>query len=365
MTNNRQIAGLIKTAIEAQKKGDFVGAEVACREALALDENNTLVSNQLALLIHFQGQSEAGLKVLSELLEKNPDFPDALFSKGKILFDLGDYKEAIPPLKMAAKTWPYPDIRPWALLGKTFLHLRRYEQAVEWLRPAVKKNPKAFSAMNDLGLALKNVQKHQEAIQVFEQATRGAPGNAMLYFNLGLTRLDLGEHAAAESLFQRAVEIKPDYLEAHEALNETIGVERDDFLSSYTKAIQAVPKNLELRLQYVDTLLRTRNEAAGIKALGEIDAVFGENPRSLWRLAKIQITRDEKTEALATLEKAIGLNPDSIELKLEAAKLLIRLGDYKRPSITLKLASALMNFTRSLLPFRLCVGGFWAMSEPD
>lgn len=353
MTNNFEVGRLVRSAIEAQQKGDLAGAEAACRAALAIDQDNAFVSNQLALLVHFQGNSEAGLKLLVSLLSKKPDFPDGLFSLGKILFDLGKFKDAISPLKQAAKTWPYPDIRPAALLGKSYLHLRQYQQAVDCLKPAVEKNPKAASAKNDLGLALKNVQKHDEAIKVFEEAIGSAPGNPMLYFNLGLTRLDLGQRAHAENLFLKAIQIKPDYLEAHEALNETIGAKRDDFLSSYVSAIKNAPKNLDLRLQYVDTLLRTKNQEGGVEALKDIETVFGENPRSLSRLAKIQITRDEKVAALATLDKAIGLNPGSIELKLEAAKLFIRLGEYNKALGHLEAGLGINEFHQELIGYQV------------
>ncbi|MEE8295250.1 MAG: putative 2OG-Fe(II) oxygenase, partial [Sphingomonadales bacterium] len=74
---------------------------------------------------------------------------------------------------------------------------------------------------------------------------------------------------------------------------------------------------------------------------------------SLWRLAKIQITRDEKTEALATLEKAIGLNPTSIELKLEVAKLFIRLGAYEKALRHLEAGLGLNEFHQELIAYQV------------
>ena len=362
MTNDQEVGRLVRTAIEAQTKGDLPGAEAACRAALVIDQDNAFVQNQLALLLHIQGKSEAGLKILAGLLGKKPGFPDALFTKGKILFDLGKFKDAISPLQQAAKSWPYKDIRPMALVGKTYLQMRRYKLAVEWLKPAVEKNPRGVSAKNDLGLALKNVQEHDAAIKVFEEAISGAPDNPVLYFNLGLTQLDLAKHTEAENLFLKAIQIKPDYLEAHEALNETIGAEREDFLSSYVRAIKNAPKSLDLRLQYVDTLLRTKNEEGGVRALTEIEAVFGENPRSLWRLAKIQITQGEKSEALATLDKAMALNSGSIELKLEAAKLLIRLGDYKKALDHLEKGLGFNEFHQELIAYQVMC---WRLLEDE
>lgn len=353
MTNNPEVAGLIQTAMEAQKAGNLSGAEVACRKILTLDPDNLFVQTQLALLLHSQGKSTEGLDVLTEILKNQPGFADALFTKGKILFDLGQLKEALPAFEQAAKSWPYQDARPWILLGKTCLQLRHYDQAVKWLTIALGKNPGALAAKNDLGLALKNVQKPDEAIKVFEGAIAQAPSNPIFYFNLALTNLDLGRRKEAEALLKKAVHLKPEYLEAHEALNEIIGEKRDDFLSSYTTAIKAVPRNLDLRVQYVDTLLRTKNEEGGIKALKEIEAIFGEHPRGLWRLAKIQITRDQKPEALATLEKAIGLNSGSIELKLEAAKLLIRLGDYEKALTHLELGLGINAFHQELIGYQV------------
>lgn len=353
MNKEFQVGQLVRTAIEAQKKGNLAAAESACREAMAIDQDNPLIQNQLVMLLHFQGKSEKGLKLLAGLLDEKPDFPDGLFSLGKILFDLGQFKDAAIPLEKAAGIWPYKDARPWILLGKTYLHLRQFEMAVKWLKQGLEKNPNAVAAKNDLGLALKNVQKPQEAIKVFEDAIAQSSENPVLYFNLALAQLDLGEAEKAEALFQMAVKIKPDYLEAHEALNETIGRKSDDYLKSYSEAIQKMPKNLELRLKFVDTLLKTGDEEQGLLALRDIEQAFGQSPETLSRQAKILITRDKNLDALSNFEKAVALDPTAIDHKLEAGKLLIRLGDYEKALEHINNGLALNEFHQELIGYQM------------
>jgi tetratricopeptide (TPR) repeat protein len=94
----------------------------------------------------------------------------------------------------------------------------------------------------DRGIDLYNSGEYQEAVRILEPA---AGGNARGLTYLGLSRLQLQQHAPAEEAFRKALEIDPNYAQAHYGLGLALGYlgQRDKAIESLQKAVDIDPQN--------------------------------------------------------------------------------------------------------------------------
>ena len=88
--------------------------------------------------------------------------------------------------------------------------------AVTELEQAVKLDPNNYLYAYELGKAYFNVKKFEEAQRAFESVTTKLnPKYEPAFFNLGMTYRALNNTAAALDAFRKAIELKPDYVNAH------------------------------------------------------------------------------------------------------------------------------------------------------
>ena len=113
-------------------------------------------------------------------------------------------------------------------------------------RDNVAKNPKAWVAHNNLGVALRRDGRVLEAIDQYEQAVQIKPDYAEAYNNLGVALWQEGRVPEATSRYERALRIKPDYAEAHNNLGGALeqAGNASEAVAQYQQAIQLQPNYL-------------------------------------------------------------------------------------------------------------------------
>jgi tetratricopeptide (TPR) repeat protein len=99
-------------------------------------------------------------------------------------------------------------------LGNEFWRLGRKGDAQERFRTAIRLNPAAANAYNNLGALLLLEGKTAEALPLLTEAARLSPRDPALRFNLGLALEKEGNPEAASSHYREALRLKPEYPEA-------------------------------------------------------------------------------------------------------------------------------------------------------
>jgi len=142
-----------------------------------------------------------GLQILGQLLEELPDDLSRV-TLGMTLIKVGDNEAAIRVLRDAVKQAPEKMTTHYAL------SLGLFGQA---------------ESLRNQGVAGDLVEtKYREAAEAARLAAKLKPDHAPSHMVRGLALRQLGEPAAAIGCFRRAVECRPEMVETHQYLGETL-----------------------------------------------------------------------------------------------------------------------------------------------
>lgn len=157
-----------------------------------------------------RADAPTALERLAAAVASHPDDPDLRFAFARDLAAEHRNDEAVEQLTLLTSRWP--NHRPEAplLLGRLLFELGRYAEAVPPLERAVAQDPESAPAHLFLGLALKALGRPEEAELHFRFAAEISPdlrGQAWLL--AGLTRLERGDRVGGDELLSRTIEADP------------------------------------------------------------------------------------------------------------------------------------------------------------
>jgi tetratricopeptide (TPR) repeat protein len=115
------------------------------------------------------------LAAITAQLEDAPDEPKLLLNAGNLLFDHGQFKQAVPYYQRALK-----------VMGE---------------------NP---NVLNDIGVAYRRLKQPEKAVEYFRRARKADPGHAPSALNLGITLFhDLNDHEGALEAWEEYLALNP------------------------------------------------------------------------------------------------------------------------------------------------------------
>lgn len=237
--------------------------------------NETAINEVLSLAIeHHQKRSfSEAEKLYRAILQASPNHPDANYNFGILALDMGYAKESIPLFETAIKTHPLAEayylgyidaykmieahekslfaspkalcqtsLKPiqkeldkWSKLHKKHLH----KEAEKISRVMIKKYPKIGMAWKTLGITLIDTEQYIESLCINKTAFKLLQDDPEIPYNIGIAFQLLGMLKAAAICYSRAIDMKPDYLEAHNNLG-TVLQKQGNFaegIASYEKAL--------------------------------------------------------------------------------------------------------------------------------
>jgi Tfp pilus assembly protein PilF len=114
----------------------------------------------------------------------------------------------------------HPTAEAHTFLGWTYSFQGSLEAAIEECKKAIEVDPDFGNPYNDIGAYLIELGRSEEAIPWLEKATGAKRYGAPHYpfFNLGRAYLALEMYSRALQEFERALQVKPDYDAAREAV---------------------------------------------------------------------------------------------------------------------------------------------------
>lgn len=197
-----------RAAIEAQRKGDLIGAEAALKKLLGASPNDADALYRLGLIAHARGERDLAAQRLTAALAHSPDEPAVLYSLAGVRQDQGRLDEAVTLLQRALERAP-GFFQAHNNLGLLLLDLGDPAAASAAFRRAIAIRPDYASAWNHLGIALRGQGELQEALACFRRATAFSSGLADAHFNLGVACLALGLAHDAIKAFETVDRLRP------------------------------------------------------------------------------------------------------------------------------------------------------------
>jgi hypothetical protein len=118
-----------------------------------------------------------------------------------------------------------------------------YASDVTLWKDNIAKNPNAWTAYDNLGIALWQAGKHEDAIACFQQSLRIKPDYAITHNDLGFAYLLQGDIANAIEQYQQAVRLDPALAVAHYYLGEAFTRQGriTDAIEQYQEALRLKP----------------------------------------------------------------------------------------------------------------------------
>jgi len=167
------------------------------------------------------GEFSQSHKILSSLLESNPNDTDALNCLGVVLWKMNHLPEAVFVLERALKVdASYPQARN--NLGIVLYQLKRYDEAVDVWRQAIGLKPDYPEAHYNMGVALFQSGLLQQSTEAYKECLKYAPLDANAHNNLGLALWRSGQKNDAIAEWRKAIDCDANMAEAFTNLGRAL-----------------------------------------------------------------------------------------------------------------------------------------------
>ena len=169
---------------------------------------------QEAVRLHQAGQVDEASGLYDKIIAAQPEHAPALYLRGMVAKDHGDYEVAAGFLQRAITISPaYLDAQN--ALANIYLDQQNYAEAAVGFKRVLQFKPDQLTALNGLGWTFFRTGNGEEAIKTFEHATRAFPNDPVSHFNLGCAYQKQGRINEAATAYTRALGLDANYAEAY------------------------------------------------------------------------------------------------------------------------------------------------------
>lgn len=208
-------------AVALLGKKDIAAARNALEQALAVQSNFVPAAIALARLDMRDNQPEAARKRFESILATDQTNIKAMLALADLAAITKNDKEHVAWLEKVIKA-DSGNLAAYDGLIRHHLARNSAAKAMALAKQAVASNPSGFAVLNMLGATQMASGDFRAAIETFSRLTQVAPQSPDAYFQLALAHSVHNQPGKAREALESALEIKPDFLRAQEAL---IGLE--------------------------------------------------------------------------------------------------------------------------------------------
>jgi tetratricopeptide (TPR) repeat protein len=361
--------------------GDLYTSESNYRLAEANYENAYQRMNSNPLII--AGGANAALEShnadlakrwLDRAIGKMNDSPQVSRERERYLTLKGDYAQSAKLGYAVLEKLPH-DREGAVYLAYDLYYLGRYDEALA----LVNKYDSILINDKDLPLIAGYVHAHdgqsREALADFTRALERDPKMATGYENRGFVLNDLREAGKASKDFQTALQLQPNYGEAHlglayadlqlhrpkpaltqlDAVQKLLGKshawhlaraeafrQEQDFSRAepeYRIALQETPNDLTVELAYADTLYHLRRFPQSLAALDTAQKLSATDPRVYALRAQVHAKQGAREDMMRDIQSAEQYGSDQVDILMATGGALLSVGDRD---------AAMQRFSRAL-----------------
>lgn len=292
--------------VRANQDAILRNAEAECKQGLAIDPGMPEAHYTLGNVYRTQGRIDDALNEYKEAAKLDPEYSEAFAGIGLVNMNKGQWADAVTAFKQAIALSSGNSTAHYGL-GRTYFKQGLYDEALKELNTSL--------------------YQHRESAPV--RLTRGEVYNAQ------------GNTVAAVREFQEAIRIKPETPEAYiniADIRENRG-DLEDAIAQLRSGTELMPDNSALRGRIADLSLKLEKLDQAIKEYQkvlEVDPGNGMAAQGLTRAYYMKANKDANSSffvsnefetAKNSIDQAVKMNPNNMELRLAQLKLRIMMGE--------------------------------------
>lgn len=290
-------------------------------------------------------------RAMKEYTEKTKaPYVPAVFELGRVYYDAGDYKEALEQLSLISDKDPRYDEAQF-YIGVAQDATKQEDKALETHQKLAPRLP-LYEVYSNLGLLFIKQKKYEDAINHLKPAVDAAPRDTDTLFNLGYAYYLAKDNASATETLKNELKLRPSDGEAFYLLSKALAATGDQ--AGATEAANQAKKLLTAFAQW---------ETKGIPQIARMKTTFNKGNYYRYKRDKDERTSAQSTsatltpqadqllesarnaflagrneDALASLGKLLQTQPQNYEAHLLMGRVYERRGDFDRATNALKAA---------------------------
>jgi predicted O-linked N-acetylglucosamine transferase (SPINDLY family) len=264
-----------------------------------------------ALEHHRAGRLQEAEALYRQILQAQPNYPDALHLLGVIAHQVGQHHTAVDFINRAIGL--NPNVAEFHNnIGEAYRALDKLEEATGHYRQAMTLKPTYAEPFNNLGIVLSLRGQTEEAVAQYRRALALAPANAETHYNLGNALKGLGRLEEAAASYRQAVTLKPTFAEAYNNLGFALQEQ-----GKLEEAVVHYQRAVALKPTYAEAY---NNLGAVLQGLGQVENAMAQYQRALAlkpdfamahnNLGSVLKEQGKLEEAVASYRQALALKPD-------------------------------------------------------
>ncbi len=325
---------LFRTALQQHQAGRLPKAEALYRQILEQQPNHPDALHLLGAIARQMGEKERAAEYIGKAITASPAQPVYYNSMGLVLRDQGRLDEAAACYRQALALRPnYSE--SYYNLANVLQIQGKLDEAVACYQKAVLLNPNDAEAYNNMGKAFLAQDRHDKAMDSYRKALAIEPNHVEALNNLGKVLQSLGRSDEALASYRRALMLKPDYAKALSNVGRVLQVQGkvDEALASYRQAILIKPDMPETYC-YMGKALRVQgNLTEAVASFQKALALDPDSSLAYHGLAEVYREQGRPQEAISCYRKALSIRPDSVETHSSLLLAMQYTTDFSAPEI--------------------------------
>ena len=287
-----------------------------------------------------QGDYEQAAQLGYKVLEKLPKDHEGAVYLAYDLYNSGKYGEALALVKKYEPIFPNDKDLP-LVAGNVHAHDGRTKEALDEYTRALQLDPRMAAGYVDRGFVLNDLKEPAKAVRDFRNAIQLQPDYGQAH--LGLAYADLQLHRPHSALIQLASTEKLLgkshiwRLARAEAFRQAQDYARAE--PEYRIALQEDPNDLPTHLAYADTLYRLRRFQQSLNVLAGAEKLAPRDAAAYALAAQVHATEGQQSEAMRDIRLAEEYGGDDVNILMGTGEALLTLGDRE---------AAMQRFARAL-----------------
>ena len=301
---------MLTDALGHHQAGRLREAETLCRQILEANPDHPDALHLRGVLALQAGHGDEAIRFIERSVELNPNNADALNNLGLAFTSLGRQVDAVAVYRKAIAL--VPDFaQAQSNLGDAFIAEGNPEEAIACYEHVLESHPHEPQILNNLGNALASLGNLKDAIAHFRHALEASPEDPVILTNLGNALQEDGSPEEIIKAFERALVADPDFVEAHSSMGKALKKlgRLEEATSCFQRAVDLNPDFLDAQ----DNLIAALKEGGFLhEAARTLRKSISDNPNNAedhFRLGMIVYEIGELEEAEKHYRQAIDLKP--------------------------------------------------------